>query len=198
MLELVSAPSLLPVQVRDHRVPHLQARKPSPDMGSVHPASPRKQPRLWARRPTQHSCLYPNLFIYLYATVRLSSWEIYIVLFCSVLYYKFTALQGKLVCTTFLQYVTSILTYMFSLDSAPGGVSIVLLISKVVWAALWKWHNMKFAREAMNGLLPVARGYWKPSKLPSRGYWITSWIILITDGFRATCLQYLWKMIEML
>jgi hypothetical protein len=52
---------------------------------SVHPASPRKQPRLWARRPTQHSCLYPNLFVYLYATVRLSLWEIYIVLFCSVL-----------------------------------------------------------------------------------------------------------------
>jgi hypothetical protein len=33
MLELVSAPSLLPVQVRDHWVPHLQARKPSPVMG---------------------------------------------------------------------------------------------------------------------------------------------------------------------
>jgi hypothetical protein len=33
MLELVSVPSLLPVQVLDHWVPHLQARKPSPDMG---------------------------------------------------------------------------------------------------------------------------------------------------------------------
>ncbi len=52
---------------------------------SAHPASPRKQPRLWAHRPTQHSCLYPNLFVYSYATVRLSLWEIYIVLFCSVL-----------------------------------------------------------------------------------------------------------------
>jgi hypothetical protein len=37
MLELVSAPSLLPVQVRDHRVPHLQARKLCPDMDLPRP-----------------------------------------------------------------------------------------------------------------------------------------------------------------
>ncbi len=63
---------------------------------SAHPASPQKQPRLWARRPTQHSCLYPNLFVYSYATVRLSLWEIYI-LFCSVLFFFRQALLPTLV-----------------------------------------------------------------------------------------------------
>jgi hypothetical protein len=49
----------------------------------VHPASPRKQPQLWACWSTQHSCLYPNLFVHL----KCNCAAVYVGnIYCSVLF----------------------------------------------------------------------------------------------------------------
>jgi hypothetical protein len=98
MLDLVSAPSLLPVQVQDHGVPHLQARKLFPDMdllpthatvwllfcspGETAKTSP-------AMGPPAHTAQLPLIYFLIYLNIYMQLCGCLCgkyILFCSVLF----------------------------------------------------------------------------------------------------------------